>query len=645
VSWKLQIKTVPRRRSNPRKSIPRSMRKTAASSSAFDYFQNFAARMGWGTPSLPEATEYPLIRLSNDYWLMLSLYRNNWIVRRIVDLPAQDMTRAWPKLNCDIDPGDIQKFDRTIQRTYTPNQICRAIEWARLYGGAGALVVIKGHEDILDEPLDLDDVNPHSYKGLIPFDRWVGIQPVGEVADNYDKPGDWGLPEYYECTAPDTSQSFRVHASRVLRFTGPEVPIPELQAQIWWGISDIEVFYEELKNLNNSTGAIINLLYRANILARVDPALAQLLAGLDQNQAAMKRYGATMQAQNQLLSSQSMLVLGKDGDMKSFQYSFGGIAEVYAQLQMNVAGAAEMPVSKIFGRTITGLGQGNEADERYYELSIATKQNRKLRPQLDKLYPIICMSEFGEVPEDLDYMFPSIRVLTEEEKGELTEKASAPILASYNSGITGRKTTLKELRQLSDTTNVFSNITDEIIAEADDEPMLPGEDPAEDIPFKPNPERQLKRESEGAEDAAFDVLRTRIWHGFDVTIENPAGSVRRGHDPKHPWEVTMTHDYGYLQRTGGVDGDSLDCFLGPDPDARFVYVVHTKRAPEFKDFDEDKCMLDFPSASAAQAAFLANYDRPEHFGSMEKIPVDKFLRMLTMTRANPGAIVASEAAV
>jgi hypothetical protein len=209
-----------------------------------------------------------------------------------------------------------------------------------------------------------------------------------------------------------------------------------------------------------------------------------------------------MQAQNELLSNQSMLVLGKDGEMQSVQYTFSGIGEVYAQFQMDVAGAAEIPVTRLFGRTVTGLGQSNDADERYYEESIAQKQNEELRPQLDKLYPVICMSEFGEIPDDLDFNFPSIRVLTEEEKADMTDKASAPVLAAFNTGVISQKVTLKELRQLSDTTNVFSNITDEDIEAADDEPMMPGEGNEAEGGMgegDPSPARALRKESAGAE--------------------------------------------------------------------------------------------------------------------------------------------------
>ena len=465
-----------------------------------DYFRNLSARMGYGTPSLAESTEYEMVRLSNNYWLMLTLYRNHWIARRVVDLPAQDMTRSWAKLTCQVSPEEIQKFDRIIAKTDTPNRVRQALKWSRLYGGAGCLIVIKGHENKLEEPLDIDDVKPDSYMGLIPFDRWVGIQPWGETESDLNRPREWGLPKFYQVTDQDDPKTFNIHASRILRFTGPEVPKPELQAQLYWGISVLEVIWEELRKRDNASWAILQLLFRAQILAQRNPELAQLLSGLGISQQALKNYTARMQAQNELMSNQSMLVLGKEGELFSVQYAFSGIGEVYAQFQMDVAGAAEIAVTRLFGRTVTGLGQSNDADERYYEEHIAQEQNGNMRPQLDKLYPVIAMSTWGYVPDDLDFEFPSIRVLTEEEKSEMTEKASAPIIAAFNAGIISQQTALKELRQLSDTTNVFSNITDEDIDKAEDEPQMPGEIGGDPASFsKPNPNRQEKQLAEGAE--------------------------------------------------------------------------------------------------------------------------------------------------
>lgn len=439
---------------------------------ANDVFSNVAARMGYGTPSLAESTEYDLIRYTQDYWLMITLFRNHWIARRIVEKPAQDMTKAWPRLTCELKPDQIKKFDRIVSKTYTAAKIQKTLKWARLFGGAGALMVIDGHEDILNEPLDLDDVTPGSYKGLIVFDRWSGISPKGQISSDINSPTDFAMPEYYTVHG-DNSESFDVHASRILRFSGPDVPTPEYQAQQYWGISDLEVVFEELRKRDNMSWSILQLLFRAQILTQKNPMLASLLSGATASGQAQQKFQQTLQAQNELLSNQSMLILGEDGELQSHQYTFGGVSEIYQQFQMDIAGAAKIPVSILFGRTATGLSQSNDADIRIYEQEIAQKQHEELKPQLDKLYPVICMSVFGEVPEDLDFDFPSIRVLTDEQKADMSQKGTEAILAPFSAGVTSQKLTLQELKQQSDITGVFSNITDEDIDAADDKPQVP----------------------------------------------------------------------------------------------------------------------------------------------------------------------------
>lgn len=444
----------------------------AADAVANDVFSNPAARMGAGTPSLAEATEYQLIRYTYDYWLMITLFRNHWLARRIVEKPAQDMCKAWPRLTCELTPDQIKSFDKTIAVTKTPAKILKTLKWARLFGGAGALMVIDGHEDILDQPLNADDINPGSYKGLIVFDRWSGISPEGNLASDINDPTDFGLPEFYSVREQNTTM-FNVHASRILRFAGPDVPNPEYAANMYWGISVLEIVFEELRKLDNMSWSILQLMYRAQILTQKNPQLAALMSGANASGQAAQKFQQTMQAQNELLSNQSMLLLGEDAELQSHQYTFGGVSDVLQQFRAMVAGASHIPVSILFGQTPSGLGQTNDADIRIYEQEIAMNQNDELRPQLAKLYPVICMSEFGEIPDDLDFDFPSIRVLTEEQKAEMAEKGTAAILLPFSAGVTSQRLSLQELKQQSDVTGIFSNITDEDIDAADDKPQVP----------------------------------------------------------------------------------------------------------------------------------------------------------------------------
>jgi phage-related protein (TIGR01555 family) len=114
------------------------------SAQALDFFANVAARTGFGSPNLTEAAEYPLVRFTFNYWNLISLYEGSWIARRIIDTPASDMVRAWPKITSDIDPKDLTKIDRALRRTNAKNNLLTAMVWGRLFGGAGALIVIKG---------------------------------------------------------------------------------------------------------------------------------------------------------------------------------------------------------------------------------------------------------------------------------------------------------------------------------------------------------------------------------------------------------------------------------------------------------------------------------------------------------------------
>jgi len=114
--------------------------------------------------------------------------------------------------------------------------------------------------------------------------------------------------------------------------------------------------------------------------------------------------------------------------------------------------------------------------------------------------------------------------------------------------------------------------------------------------------------------------------GFNISIENRKGSVRRWYDPgtKTHGETKMLWPYGYIRMTEGMDGDHVDVFLGPDEAAPNVYVVHQLKAPHFERYDEDKVMLGWRSAKAAKQAYLTHYDRPEFFGGMTTMPLEVF---------------------
>ena len=599
---------------------------------AFDQFGNSSARTGYGNPNLIEGTEYFLTRTTLNYVLLYSLYESSWIARRIVDTPACDMVRAWPKLTSDIEPKELTKLDRVLRKTNTKNNLLTAMKWARLFGGAGALMIIDGQESELDKPLDLDEVPIGSFRGVIPFDRWAGIYPGTNICTDIRRPVDFNLPETYRVQGTG-GQSFEVHASRILRFTGPTVPTPEREAYSFWGISVIEPVLQELKKRDNVSANIAALTFRANILGLKWPDLAALMSGLGMPGNAGMQFEQRMSQLNHLLSNQSLVPIPADGEITTAQYSFSGLGEVYQQFCLDISGAAQIPVARLWGRTITGLGQTGDGDERIYCERIATDQDSDLRPQLEKLYPVLCASELGEVPDDLDLNFPSLAVPDDKDKAELAKSVADVVTVAMNGGIISPRTAAKELRQSSDKTNIFTNITPEDIEKLSDEVSSEGElgeglfgESAGGLNPASGPAKALKEENHEGEanrqpddaDAPQEhqapptelkkaqaadadgpqVGPKRRIHGLDVTIETPKGYERHGKG----WKTTMPYDYGYFPGTKGNDGDSMDAAVGPESNG-WVYVIDQSVLGNPDKFDEHKCFLNWPSSKVALDAF------------------------------------------
>lgn len=130
-------------------------------------------------------------------------------------------------------------------------------------------------------------------------------------------------------------------------------------------------------------------------------------------------------------------------------------------------------------------------------------------------------------------------------------------------------------------------------------------------------------------------IKDRItFQGLPIAIEQRVGDERKWADKTTGEEgsTLMRFAYGYIEGTLGPDGDEYDCYVGPDPSAPFVYVVHQNEAGGSREWDEDKVMLGFSSPHAAKDAYLIHYDRAEFYGSMSQMTVEEFRTKVLQTR-------------
>jgi len=137
----------------------------------------------------------------------------------------------------------------------------------------------------------------------------------------------------------------------------------------------------------------------------------------------------------------------------------------------------------------------------------------------------------------------------------------------------------------------------------------------DDLISKADERRKIKDEERRVDTATTEAQReagnyqkghVKI-QGFDISIENPKGSVRSGVDEDgRAWEHTMQNSYGYFKRTQGKDGDQIDVFIGDNPLSENVFVVDQVNLDGT--FDEHKILLGFSDIDQARKAYLSNYE-------------------------------------
>ena len=419
-----------------------------------DAFSNPLFRLGWGSQSPLEATEYPLTRMTDNYALLNSLYRDNWVVQNVVGLMVDDMLREWYKLKGSYTPEALDALSKVERDTRLRERINEGLRWGRLYGGAAGLIMIDGQDD-LSKPLDMDMIYPGSFKGLYILDRWQGITPNMELVFEGGDP----VPESYSITDARGHTVVNVHHSRVVRFTGRDLPFLERVAEMYWGESEVEALYKDVVANDNVSANMAALTFQANINTMEVKGLEQLFSiGSSQ---AQRRFWNVMQAQSVLRSNFGTQLVEQGNQIRNTQYTFTGLQEVYESMCLNLCGASHYPMTKLFGRSPAGMNATGESDLKNYYDSVGSQREAKVRPVLQKLLPVLALSAWGEAPDDLEVTFPPLWTPTATETAEIALKKAQAIRDTFQAGLFQADTAMKELKKLEEETGMFGSISDE----------------------------------------------------------------------------------------------------------------------------------------------------------------------------------------
>ncbi len=412
---------------------------------ARDGYANAAAFLGEDSPLFSAGT-FLRSGITRNTELLTAAYRESWLAKRIIDMPAEDMTRKWYSLSTAMADEDLRDLKRLEARHSVRQEITNTIRWARLYGGSIAVMVVRDGPVDLSAPLDPDTLAPGCFHGLLVLDRAMGVSPSLELVTDLDDP-DFGEPAFYETDLEGENGAFRherIHHSRVLKFTGRELPRLEAQAESYWGASELEHVWDELQKRSATSANIAQLVFQANITTLKVSDFGDILAsGTDRQKQDIL---SAVRQENRLRTSFGLQIMGRDDQMETHPYSFSGLGDIYESFMMDMAGAAEIPATKLFGRSPQGFNANGLSDLKNYAEMISGLQERMLRPALERLLPVMAVSCWGFRPDDLDIVFEPIIAPTPEEQAALMDKLSASVIEAFKAGLISRRDAIEELK-------------------------------------------------------------------------------------------------------------------------------------------------------------------------------------------------------
>lgn len=361
------------------------------------------------------------------YQELEAAYQTNWIARQIVDIPADDMTREWRTIKCQA-ADDIRQEEDRLNLQACVNE---ALSWSRLYGGAAILPLT--NQD-LERPFQPEAIGRGGVQRLMVFDRWDliphAINTWDVLAENYLQ------PEFY--TLYQGSQ--KIHWTHFIRFVGAKLPRRQRVLLQGWGDSQLRRCLEDIKDTVAAKDGIAELMQSANIDVITREGLSEDLS-TDQEDAIIKRY--TLFDQMKSIINTALL----DGDEKydRVTLNLSGVAPVIDTLMVWIAGAADIPVTRLFGTSAKGLNATGEGDLKNYYDSIRSQQTSQLDRPMAMLDAIMVRSAVGSMPADYNYDWNRLTQPNRKEEAEAKKIEAETDVILLDAGVVGRGQVMRRL--------------------------------------------------------------------------------------------------------------------------------------------------------------------------------------------------------
>jgi uncharacterized protein len=395
-----------------------------------DSFKNLIA--GFGVPGRDKLTAQQFVLNVLNPEQLNAAYRGDWVSRKICDVPPFDACRAWREWHAEQD--QIEKIEKCERDLGIQRKLMWALSKSRLYGGAAMVMGIEGQK--FEDELDLESVGKDDLKFVHAVTRWQ--LTAGPLMRDITSPW-FGEPTYYMRAGvptpdPPASQPLEqstlgtkpgevlwIHPSRVVRLIGLDYPDWELGPD-QWGDSCLQPVFDAISAAGMVSASIASMIAEAKLDVIKVPGLIELLSTIEGSSKVFDRFSQG----NVAKSVVNATLLDTTEEWERHQLHFAGMDKVMSMYLLVAAGAADIPATRLLGRSPEGMNATGDSDTRNYYDRLQEDQKVRIQPALSRLDEVLLRHVFGSRDEDIYYEWRPLWQLDDVQKADIgLKKAQA----------------------------------------------------------------------------------------------------------------------------------------------------------------------------------------------------------------------------
>jgi len=301
---------------------------------------------------------------------IIAAYRGSWLPRKIVDIPALDSCRKWRNWQAASD--QIGLIDAEERRLNLRGKVLEASTKARLFGGAALFI-----------------------------------------------------------GAEDTDPAVTIHPSQLVIFKGAMTPNEEFggPGNHAWGESVLAATFDAIKNADSTAANIASLVFEAKIDIIKVPQFSANIGNQAYEDAVLRRYALA----NTIKGVNGTLILDAEEEYDSKSAPLSGLTDILMAFLQIVAGAADIPVTRLLGQSPAGMNATGTADMKNYHDRIQAIQELDYTPAMSRLDECLIRSATGARDPAIYATWAPLEQMSEAERADIFKTKAEAARALFGS--------------------------------------------------------------------------------------------------------------------------------------------------------------------------------------------------------------------